>query len=57
MDEGDDEIGDRSQIGCTPSIQMPRSKLRLDMQQYVIAGGQAGRLKQPSTTMGSLHWY
>lgn len=45
MDEGDDEINDCLQIGCTPSIQMPRSKLRLDMQQYVIAREQAGRLK------------
>lgn len=42
---GDDEISDCSQIRCTPRKPIPRSKLRLDMQQYVTARGRAGRLK------------
>lgn len=55
MNEGDDEINDCSQIRCTPSIQMPRSKLRLDVQQYVTAKGQADQLK--TVKAPPFHWY
>lgn len=56
MDGGDDEINDWSQMEYTPSIHTPRSKLGLDIQQYVMARGQAGWLKK-STSTGSYHWY